>query len=450
MSKQNLPVFLGNQLRKYRRMQNITQEKFAEMLGTTAQTISNYERSGIKDVEVEEEISKALGRSLREDLADKEGEVGEVGKEILYVLLENRGCMWVRALASNHMHGMSSERVDHEIEKLEELDMCRRERYKDATGVDRDDLHITAKGIITYKNLVKDKYHEEKLQEILPNVTSFEDRLIPDYKVEDDLGIARDLEDYVQMRPWISKILDIEFKTPYMADYIAYLYYNHAFARPNVLGCFFKEDISTFFPGVNIYHDIIYRMSYKFTDKWREEKFFKTKTPEFLDKSNELYNIVEGNSDDEDSVIYFAIRKFKEEYSWVKDAGKRGNMIPFNSIQDKSEQQKIKAEYESILDLESDLTSFVCDDLTRKEIYEENAPKGMEDVYPDKWFSKDEIENFIKENFRKPQNEYEKMIFEKIKTVEKLRPRVKEYYSFPKEWEDNGLADLVRELSGIK
>ena len=57
MKQNNISSFLGEQCRKYRKILGITQEELAEKMNTTPQTISNYERQGIKDVDVEREIS---------------------------------------------------------------------------------------------------------------------------------------------------------------------------------------------------------------------------------------------------------------------------------------------------------------------------------------------------------------------------------------------------------
>ena len=66
---------------------------------------------------------------------------------------------------------------------------------------------------------------------------------------------------------------------------------------------------------------------------------------------------------------------------------------------------------------------------------------------PEKWFTKDQIEAFIKENYTKPATYEELLIQERLLEIEKYIPEVKdEYYQFPKSWEENGLADLVREV----
>ncbi|MCR5604502.1 MAG: helix-turn-helix domain-containing protein, partial [Lachnospiraceae bacterium] len=292
MNDNSLPKFLGDQCRKYRKMKGLTQAELGEMIGTTDQTISNYETSGISRVETEAEISKALGVNLRDDVADKEGNVGEVGKEILFVLIEKGGSCEVKYLEENELYGMSKERVDHEIRKIAELDMCSRDKYVDLYGEERDDLFITAKGIITYKNLVSDDYHAKQLREYLPNVRSYEMMLVPNGKSEMSLPVARDMEEYVELRKWKPLIYKIPIFCNYKADYIAHLYHKWANSAARVTGGLLMADdvIKNFFPGVSAYHDIIFRMAYGYTNAWRNESFFETHFNISNEVPEEFYN----------------------------------------------------------------------------------------------------------------------------------------------------------------
>jgi hypothetical protein len=90
----------------------------------------------------------------------------------------------------------------------------------------------------------------------------------------------------------------------------------------------------------------------------------------------------------------------------------------------------------------------IVDEKLLVEELRKNVPNIEE--YPDnvlKWFTKDQIESFIRENYKKPQYYNELIIQEQLHEIEKLIPEAKEeYYQFPKSWEENGLADLVREV----
>jgi len=472
MSEKNLSTFLGEQCRKYRKIQGLTQEELAVRLNTTAQTVSNYERQGIKDVDTEEAVAKALGVNLREETADKEGTVGEVGKEILFCLLENGGKCPVDTIIEKEMYGMSKERVNHEIEKIAQLDMCSRDNYVDFHGKKKDDLFITAKGIITYKNLVSDSFHEKKLEEVLPKVVSYEMALSPNRNEISNcrLSSAKDMEEYIEMRPWISKIYSLNINRNFMADFIAYLYrvWTTEFSSIGhyVLS---RNEVNILFPGQNIYHDIIYRMAYGFSNEWRckwllgetaddenikygelseeEEILLQKEAPEeFIkmmdeveeesrrdDEENE-YN--EKNGIDPDAIWHrdYLEESFYNEFPWVYDQD------------DKETMELVKNFWPKEL---RDMCSLNC--AARRKTYNANAPKGKEKCFPAEWFSKEEIEAFIRENYKKPRNYKERKMLSTLVEINKVLPQALWFYfDFPKEWEENGLADLVRELCCVE
>lgn len=446
MSEKSISIFLGEQLRHYRKQKGWTQEELAEKANTTAQTISNYERFGIKDTDIEAELSRILGKNLRERAEDREGTVGEVGKEILYILLENEGSVPFTSLKS-YLYGMDEDRIIHEIEKISDLNMCIREQFIYFDGADRDVVYITAKGIITYKNLVNDDYHASELNALLSNVHSYEEQLKPNHRYEQDLSTALDMEDFVSKRPWITEILKLSLINTYRADYISYLYQNGALKHPIPFSRIrLMADHRDFFPGVNIYHDILYRMAYGFDDKWRKEVYFKQFDKEWQDRSEEVFSLINGDETDEDEVVSQTLRRFEKEFGWVSEDGKRGTMHPFSNVNDEKVRNQLIEENDSYDDIQSEVMSFSESEIDRRERYKELAPGGMDNVYPDKWFSKEQIEEFIRNNYHAPQNDEEKFIQKQIEEIEKLRPAMKDYYSFPKEWEENGLADLVREL----
>lgn len=450
MEDKILSVFLGEQCRKYRKMRGLTQEDLAEKLNTTAQTISNYERSGIRDVDVEEQIASILKVNLREETADKEGTVGEVGKELLFSMISNGGILPVEYILKDVLHGMDIKRVGHEIEKLAELDMCCRDRYIDFKGLEKDDVFITAKGIITYKNMVSDKYHVDELQEYLPNVRSYEEVLKPHRVHEYHLPMACDMEEYIQLRPWRIEINKIPFWGNYMADYIAYLYKNWAYDGPirkNKYVSLVRFDFV--FPGINIYHDILYRMSLGLTNAWRSANYFcdiyseeESDYYESLIDFDEVYGLVT------EGVVTDSIKEFKKEFPWVKDYGYRSekHTDPFVKAREVGKEKEVK-EFFDYLDNSSLNVSTIEQEIDRQELYTENAPEGKENLFPDKLFDKEEIVAFIKENFKKPENERECAIRDMLAKINDMIPSAKdEYFSFPKEWEENGIADLLREV----
>lgn len=519
MKQKNISTFLGEQCRKYRKILGITQEELAEKMNTTPQTISNYERMGIKDVDVENEISSILGVDLREETEENEGEPGELGKEILLFLMEHEGtCLVGDLLDKNILYGISKERLDNEVEKLAKKDMCYREedflRYKsdleiyyvkdgyDSTHKPDDRLFITAKGIITTRNFITNHYQAERINSC-SNIQSYE--MVLSKKSRGDkikkVGNAKDMEEYFELRPWHDMIKDISRNTyiNYKADYISYLKNNWLpdFGISEKYYRYYSEnEWSILFPGKSFYHDLLYRMAFGFSNDWRKENLYFRNSEELLSEEYED-----------------AIQKYDEMYrkdvassglpSWVKDISRLEWLIrqePFlfspkedvafkNYMEETAVEQsegaivldasnelynnkilyKIfvkKCKHDNNVEIsEEEIEQFVADPFFEPEkskkmhesIFDEkrlketlykNIPYIEELIeHPMKWFTKEQIEKFIIENYKKPAYFEELLIQEKIFEIEKLIPEAKEeYYQFPKSWEENGLADLVREV----
>ena len=60
---------------------------------------------------------------------------------------------------------------------------------------------------------------------------------------------------------------------------------------------------------------------------------------------------------------------------------------------------------------------------------------------------KDQIVEFIEKNYGPAKNDHEKKVDEIIKEINRLNPATLEYYyRFPHTWEDNGLAQKIRDI----
>lgn len=77
-------------------------------------------------------------------------------------------------------------------------------------------------------------------------------------------------------------------------------------------------------------------------------------------------------------------------------------------------------------------------------------PDDAESPYPYDWFGKEEIEQYIHENIFPAQNDDEREIDRILAEINRLEPRSLDYYSFSDEWEENGLADLLRGMWNIQ
>lgn len=521
MKQNNISSFLGEQCRKYRKILGITQEELAEKMNTTPQTISNYERMGIKDVDVEKEISTILGVNLREETEDNEGTPGELGKEILFYLMEHNGnCLIVELLKDDVLYGITKERLDHEIEKIAKLDLCCRDNFKTDSssgeciigytegvfkGNKFDRLFITAKGIVTIKNLATNTYQVERINKCINDVKSYEMLLAS--RTHGDkvkkVPVAKDMEEFLELRPWYRLINELTRSgvCNYKADYIKYLYTNwmnkFEFADPWLCPGFSTEEIDVLISGKNFYYDLMYRMAFGFTNKYRLENhivrdagrksvsyetacyFYDEETAERNGdykrrrlewfKANELVLVAdeeeyfESLQDDyfdemmheceNDELVFFTNDALSSNSIIGKlDKKKRLSSIYKQNVSDEfvdevmenmslfyvlPKEPKVGAEKINIVD-----EKLLVEELRK------NVPNIEE--YPDnvlKWFTKDQIESFIRENYKKPQYYNELIIQEQLHEIEKLIPEAKEeYYQFPKSWEENGLADLVREV----
>ena len=90
MDNKSMAVEIGQRCRRFRNALGISQHKLADMVGTTPQNISKYEKEGIHDIDIIRYLSSALGHDLMTDEVDEEGSIGEIGKEILTILVESK------------------------------------------------------------------------------------------------------------------------------------------------------------------------------------------------------------------------------------------------------------------------------------------------------------------------------------------------------------------------
>ena len=147
MSKLSTAQECGLRLKRIRDAKNLTQQELAIMVHLSPQAISKYEKNGISDINIIQKLTSILGYDLLTDEQNEEGTVGEVGKEILFKLIENNGFIEVGQLIAE-MYGLDNNRITDEIVKLRRIGMVVREQYVDFYDFKIDGLFITAKGII--------------------------------------------------------------------------------------------------------------------------------------------------------------------------------------------------------------------------------------------------------------------------------------------------------------
>lgn len=470
MEKNSVSKEVGLRLRRIRMAKGLSQQELAEKAFTSPQNISKYEKEGIANIDTIRRLSEVLETDLLMDEVDQEGTVGEIGSEILSILIDNDGNIGTYWIMNKYMHGMSKERVNHEIYKLERIGMCVREEFKDYDDGMADVLFLTAKGLITYKNMVIGKRSEEYVDKVMETQT-----------YEELIGDADSYQDRIDKRPFEKLVRRFPIIGAYRINLIHYLQLK--LTSGLYIDCF--ERIPECVTGVNAYYDIIYRMALGLTnDVFMDEGGLCIDDPydwhlqDFYEKEK-LYEV-----DDEEDISFLEKMKSQFEEDLGIDEEPKQQMLTSQEILDLfyKAQEKLANKEAGIPNEEDEAAQSSLEESSAEEdtdpeqeerreklkeyherearyngymyhpeqIYEAEAAKHTS-PNPMDWFTKEEIEQFIRENFRRAKHPYEQEVDEAIFELAKThRDVIEKYYVFPREWEKNGLADLFRELNPIE
>lgn len=434
---------LGKRLKRARTAKGWTQAELAERANTTVQNISKYEREGIGSVDAVDQLSRILGRDLSSAEKEQEGTVGEIGKEILIKLIENKGMLAFDKMVKENLYGLNAEKASNEVFKLLCLGLCVRENYEDFDGKERDILFITAKGLITCKNAISNPLIIEKIKEWLPKVITLENRLKDHLNL--NIKSAESIEEYIDARRDEKLIRNLPL-TEYRTNYTTYL--KRAFL-------FQSEELSEkriymgpqnhlcLFPGVNFYSDTIHSMIADISEN---------------NKIALIKEYQETEISTEEIIIISEIEKHKKLDETLEYVMNNTYTITVEDIldyyYDDVAGESIKKEDEKLLIEEA--YSYEAEEKQRhefkklvKERYDYLKEKTGKSR-PSEFFSYEEIEVYVKSNLKKAKNDTEKNIDKVIAEINALRPQTLNYYMFPEEWEEKGLADYVRKFYGIK
>ena len=96
----------GNRCRQIRQAKGISQADLAVKMNTTPQNVHKWEKNGISNVNTVMQLSEVLGQDITADQIDQEGIVGEIGREILSVLIKMKGYVEFSVLP-RFLYGMS-------------------------------------------------------------------------------------------------------------------------------------------------------------------------------------------------------------------------------------------------------------------------------------------------------------------------------------------------------
>ena len=447
---------LGARCRKFRDARGMSQEKLGEKIGVLGATISKYEREGIRDIELINRISRVLGCDLLNDEIDEEGIVGEVGKEILFKLIENKGWLEYSFLV-NTMLGMSESRVSNEIFKLLKIGMCVREQFKDFEDNEKDIVFITAKGLITSKNHVSNPLLEKRLADKYKDVITYEMMLKADKNK--NIPDAGSYQEYVELRPVEKLIRNLEIPDSlYRADFVLYLLNNFTTGFDKVE---LNKEIRNLLPCENFYYDCLHRMALKIDNdellyrlnpqKWAEknpDKMSDKLKNEEMVRLNDVRKKLELkplNLGDDDSLMAdfkeglqetlkddlkklfnknLAIKdKYPSEEKDKEDqADKKSGRLCYERLSKK--ELEIVTEYIGFFE-----TGIEVDPSLMYEVeYAKKKAEGIESPYPVDWYSKEEILEFLQKNYKKASSDEEKELDKKLKEILEYYPEAGAYY----------------------
>ena len=438
MENKSMALEVGQRCRRFRNALGISQQKLADMVGTTPQNISKYEKEGIHDIDIIRYLSNTLGHNLMTDEVEEEGIVGEIGKEILDMLVNNdvhAGFLKAsEVLNGSSLYGLPENRIIKEVFKLEKIGLCVREQYIDFYDEENDIIFITAKGVITLKHLGAFKNQMADYA----NVKTYE-VMCQGYD---------SYQAYINSEPIEKIIKNLSVKNGFRANYIQYI--QKQYGSP--VGCLNYE--KKYFPGNSAYTDIMFSMIMDITREKADyiialfnENYSLDLFERFHELSIQLYNEIPYRK------LIVELKKF------INDDLVNENINSEDWIEEKK--QKNEDMNGEQTDKYNELMDMLKADEQLSDVIE-NAESHLTETFMEKlsshsytnplnWFSKEEIELYIEENILEADSDYERDIERKLLEIkEKSSETIEGYFEFPEEWENNGLATLVRKIYKVE
>lgn len=421
-------IELGARCKRFRNAHGLSQQALGDMVGMTGAAISKYEKEGLYNIEVIQALSKALEHDLLQDEIDADGDAGIVGKHILEILADHNGYMKKSELAGRYdMYGMTEDRIIKELFKLEKYGMCVREQYNDFYGEEQDVIFITAKGLIVIKKLVDEKcsfiYTYEKLCN--GNLT---------------------YQDYIDNHNLEKRIRNLNPTTGFRANFIQYLRRNYTtdFER--------KNDISeSIVYGEACYSDIYWSVICETKRSEIDllmECMLRPKRQEYDWMAEDIRIKLDGNDRVESDFLY-SVNDHAEKFDCIEyDEERRKSRYKDSGINEIEQFSKIE-EWEKKENIIFDIYYLRDRDNAYKQKirgFEKNNILDQMTDNPMNWYSEDDIKDYIKQNILPAVTEDEKRIESELIQIMKDYPEVCAYFKFSNEWEQNGIADMLREI----
>lgn len=425
-------IEIGQRCRKFRQVLGLSQQALADRIGTTPQNISKYEKEGIYNIDVIQALSAALEQDLLTDEKDQEGAIGEVGGEILLILLEERGTVaYADLLVHRKLFGLPEERVIRELFKLQQIGLVVREEYTDIYEGEQDIVFITAKGIISYKH---------KNIESFARVVS-KDEYIDSYEVLCE-GFASmqdccDHKEHIVVDELLGKL---DFKSGFRVNFIYYIMNKKNLRIKNEYIIEHADRIK----GHDIFYDIMHSMICHTTrntadvivERYRDTNHTLPIMGGDFDRLAEQIigddTVLEDFLFDSDASDYVMIRRnveYARNKAFLRHPESKEKIIKY------IEQESRYYQFEELDDARCLYNNFFEN---RKKLFDE-----IVDV--ESLFSKEEIIKFVEDNILPAVTDEEKELEKLLKEIIIKYPDVLEYFKFPSIWEENGVADYIRE-----
>ena len=494
---------VGLRIKNARAAKGWSQAELAEKVETTSQNISKFEKNGLSDMNWIATIGNVLDVDLLENTIDVEGSVGEIGREILFQLVRNNGSCEMDELIGHYLYGLSSSQVTEEIVKLSKIGLIIRELYKDFDDDEMDTIFIRTKGVIALKNMqlttmqsieIESKLSWKYETDEFGDTTEIPPAVVPYEKV---IGNFKCYEDYINYH----KENDVEIKLreldvfPTSDDFNLYRSFFINYLKKN-----YQEDYEVEYDWLKLpidrgfFGECLSRMIFKVTDDVIRNHLETEETRsdanravfEILTAHNPLLDPVEeqvdysywmwdeseylsSRWDDEDDEDFNPMQDEYDEYIMNLDVyrNKYGisetdpSVIIQNAdgILSKIDDENAKEYFRNLVDAWPIVAEWrdarMSDEPKHEEVefydykkYKEETTLHNEER-PSMWFKKEDFIRFIEENFKPAKTEEEKAVDEKLREIIAIKPNALDYFQFPASWEQNGLADLVRNNSGL-
>lgn len=434
---------IGIRCKKIRTGKGMTMQELAAQIPTSVQNVNNWEKRGVSDINTIRAISRALGYDLLQDEIDAEINVNMIGRELLANMIKNKGMLDI-LFPGWALYGLSEKKINNEIYKLIRMGLCVREKYTDFDDEEKENVFITANGIITLKQLgFKD------------DTINFEDGIVMNAGIgKEDSFLSYEhrcdgydtYQEYIDAHPFIHAMVNLERAGGFRSNIVHFLMNNfrddYGYLVDELMPYSYGYQYdSELFAGYNCFTDIMYSMMSCFS---REDADIMMDY--YYGEEESTGGLIELTDDNMFKYEFYSFLKRKldglefepcEGVQLIPDLEKLHEKIVIKSdVQEVDEE--IQRKIERILSIGPAVPI--------ESLKSSNADKDLLDC-----FTTEQIKEFIKKNIRPAKTKEEKALEKQLHKLYKMEESLMwQYFTFPQSWEDNGIADMLRDIYGWK